>query len=105
MNRILGLAASALVLGATTGARADELQVSKLRYDHSIGAAILVCPANVAPADCDTQNALHAILSPSAPGQIGCGVQDQTLLIGSGIAVRDGQYVKVVCERETARTD
>jgi hypothetical protein len=105
MKRILGLAAGALALGATTGAQADELQISKLRHDYSISAAILVCPGTVAPADCDAQNALDAILSPSTPGQIGCGVHDQALLTGSGIAVRDGQYVKVVCARETARTD
>jgi hypothetical protein len=105
MKRILGLAAGVLALAATTGARADEPQTSKLRYDHSIGAAVLVCPGTVAPADCNVQNAVHAILSPSSRGQIGCGVQDQALLAGSGTAAHDGQYVKVVCTGETARTD
>jgi hypothetical protein len=105
MKGILGLAAGVLALAATTGARADEPQISKLRYDHSIGAAVLVCPGTVAPADCTLQNAVHAILSPSTPGPIACGVQDQALLAGSGTAARDGQYLKVVCARETARSD
>jgi hypothetical protein len=100
MEKILGLAAGVFALCTMTGAEADELQISKLRYDHSIGAAMLVCPGAIAPADCNVQNAVHAILSPWAPGQVGCGVQDQALLAGSGIAVRDGQYVKVVCARD-----
>jgi hypothetical protein len=105
MKRILGLAAGVLALAATTGARAGEPQISKLRYDHSIGDTVLICPGTVAPADCNVQNAVHAILSPSTSGPIGCGVQDQALLAGSGAAARDGQYVKVVCAGETARSD
>lgn len=106
MKRILSLVAGVLALAATTGALADAPQVSKLPFDHSIGGAVLVCPGTVAPADCNAQTAVHAILSPSTPGPIGCGVQDQALLAGSGTATRDdGQYLKVVCPPETARSD
>jgi hypothetical protein len=98
-------AAGALALAAAAGAHADERQVSAFRYAHPEIAAILVCPGTVAPADCDARSALSALVDPPSAGPIECGVQGQALLSGSGVRVREGQYVKVVCARDTARAD
>jgi hypothetical protein len=93
------------MLAAGTEAKAGERQISKLRYDHAPAAAILVCPGTVAPADCDAHSAVETLVGWASPGQIGCGVQSEELLAGSGVAVREDQYVKVACARETAQGD
>jgi hypothetical protein len=93
------------MLVAGTGARAGERQVSEFRYDHAPAAAILVCPGTIAPAGCDAHSAIETLVGSASPGRIGCGVQSQELLAGSGVAMREDQYVKVACPRETAQSD
>lgn len=55
MRRVHAFMACVLMLAAGTDARAGERQVSKFRDGHAPAAAILVCPGNIAPADCNTQ--------------------------------------------------
>jgi hypothetical protein len=105
MKKVFGITAGALGLAALTSARADELQVSKFRYAQPVEAKILVCPAAIAPADCDAQNALDVITGSPSASEIGCGVQSQQMLAGTGIRMGDGQYVKVACARATAQAD
>jgi hypothetical protein len=93
------------MLVAGTGARAGERQVSEFRYDHAPAAAILVCPGTIAPADCDAHSAVEALIGPASPGRSRCGVQSQALLAGSGVAIREDQYLKVACPKETAQSD
>ncbi len=105
MAQVHAFAACILVLVAGTGARAGERQVSEFRYDHAPTSAILVCSGTVAPADCNAHSAVETLVGWASPGRIGCGVQSQELLAGSGVAVREDQYVKVACSRETAQSD
>lgn len=105
MRKACAIVAGALAIAALTGARADELQVSKFRYAQPVNAKILVCPAAIAPADCGAQNALAVITGPPSASELGCGVQSQQILAGTGIRMRDGQYVKVACARETTQAD
>jgi hypothetical protein len=85
------------MLVAGTGARAGERQVSEFRYDHAPAAAILVCPGTTA--------SVEALIGPASPGRSRCGVQSQALLAGSGVAIREDQYLKVACPKETAQSD
>jgi hypothetical protein len=105
MSQTFTLAAGALAVAALSAAQADEPQISKFRYNHVPAEAILVCPATIAPADCNPHNALHAIVAPPWSSDVGCGVLSQQLLVGSGIRAHDGQYGKIVCPGETARAD
>ena|SRR5208283_3844473 len=99
-------AACILALAAGAGARAEERQVSEFRYDHApVGASILICPISVAPAACDAHTATDVLLGPPSPGLIGCGLQSEALLAGSGIPIGKSQYVKVVCERKATQAD
>jgi hypothetical protein len=101
----LALFAAGALAAAFTGARADELQVSKFRYPQPVEAKILVCPATVAPADCDARNAFDVIAGPPSASDIGCGVQSEEMLAGTGIRMRDGQYIKIACARATAQAN
>jgi hypothetical protein len=92
------------MLAAGTGARAGERQVSKFRGDHP-PAAIFVCPGTVAPAHCNTQSAVETLVGLASPGRIGCGAQSEELFAGSGVAAREGQYIKVACGEDAARSD
>ncbi|HEY1782200.1 MAG TPA: hypothetical protein VGG79_17525 [Roseiarcus sp.] len=105
MAQVHAFVACIVMLVAGTGARAGERQVSEFRYDHAPAAAILVCPGTTASADCDAHSAVESLISSASPGRIGCGVQSQELLAGSGVAMREDQYVKVACPRETAQSD
>jgi hypothetical protein len=102
---IIALATCVLAAAASSSAYAGELQASQLKYGQPPGAQILVCPGTIAPADCNARNAVHVVVGRSSSGEIGCGVQSQQLLAGTGVAARDGQYVKVVCVRETAQAN
>ncbi len=105
MAQVHAFVACILMLVAGTGARAGERQVSEFPYDHAPAAAILVCAGTIAPADCDAHSAVETLVGWASPGRIGCGVQSEELLAGFGVAVREDQYVKVVCARETAQSD
>jgi hypothetical protein len=105
MRRVHALMACVLMLAAGTAARAGERQVSMFRDDHAPPVAILVCPATVAPADCDTRSAVEILVGLASPGRIGCGVQSEELLAGSGVATREGQYIKVACGEVAAQSD
>ncbi len=105
MRRVHAFVACVLMLAAGADARAGERQVSKLRYDHPPAAAIFVCPGAVAPVDCNTQSAVETLAGLASPGRIGCGVQSEELLAGSGVATREGQYIKVACGEDAARSD
>jgi hypothetical protein len=93
------------MLTAATDARAGEHQVGKFRYDRASGAAILVCSGTVAPADCDIHSALETLVGLPSPMELGCGVRGGELLMGSGVAAREGQYVKVACPRDAAQSN
>jgi hypothetical protein len=105
MAQVHAFAACIVMLVAGTGARAGERQVSEFRYDRAPAGAILVCSGTIAPADCDAHSAVETLIGLAPPGRIGCGVQSQELLAGSGVAMREDQYVKVACARETAQSD
>ncbi len=105
MRNAPAVACSVLAAAGLAGAQAGELQVSKFRYLEPTAAKILVCPAAIAPADCDAQSAVAVIVGPPWPSEIGCGVQSQEMLAGAGIRMSDGQYVKVACAHTTAQAD
>jgi hypothetical protein len=105
MRGVHAFMACVLMLAAGTDARAGERQVSKFRDGHAPAAAILVCPGNIAPADCNTRSAVETLVGLASPGRIGCGVQSEELLAGSGVATREGQYVKVACGEDAAQSD
>lgn len=105
MRPAYALAACILMLAAGTDTRAGEHQVSKFRYDRASGAAILVCSGTIAPADCDVRSALETLVGLPSPAEIGCGVRGMELLMGSGVAAREGQYVKVACPRDAAQSN
>ena len=97
--------AAVLAAVASAGAEAGEVQVSKFRYAQPADVQILLCPATVAPADCDARNALAAIAGPPGAENFPCGVHNQQMLAGSGIPAREGQDVKVACAKATAQAD
>jgi hypothetical protein len=90
---------------ALSSAGAGELQVSKFRYPDPTIASVLVCPGSVAPNDCNARSALQSIVNPPWTQEAGCGVAGQAVLAGSGLRLEEGQYVKVVCVRDTAQAD
>ena len=96
-----GFAAAAL----WSAAAADELQVSKFRHPNPAIAGVFVCPGAVAPNDCDARSAVRSIVDPPWTREARCGVENQAALAGSGVRLEDGQYVKVVCVRDTAQAD
>lgn len=98
-------ASGLLAAAALTAAHADELQVSKMKYARPVVGRVFVCAGTTAPTECDAHNALDVILSPPSATELSCGVQSQEMLAGTGIRARDGQYVKIVCSRDTARAD
>jgi hypothetical protein len=86
------------------GAKAGDPQISKFTYGQPAAPRILVCPETIAPANCNTLNAL-AVLA-RAPGKdIGCGVQGPQILAGSGYSATENQYVRVDCARPSAQSD
>lgn len=105
MRKTYAVTSGLLAAAALTPAHADVLQVSKLKYAQPLAARILVCPGTISPSDCNVQNALAVIIGPPSANEISCGVQSQALLAGTGMQMREGQYVKVTCSRTTARAD
>jgi hypothetical protein len=102
MRRAYTIVCGVMAAAGLAHVQAEELPVNKFKYPQP-AAKILVCPAAIAPADCDPQNALDVIVGPPSAGEIGRGVQSQELLAGTGIRMRDGQYVKVACAGKTAQ--
>jgi hypothetical protein len=105
MRKAYAVASGLLAAAALTGADADELQVSKMKYAPAVVGTVLLCAGTTAPAERDAHSALDVILIPPSATELGCGVQGQEMLAGTGIRARDGQYVKIVCSRDTARAD
>jgi hypothetical protein len=105
MRKTLAIASGLVAAAALSGALADELQVSKMKYPQPVVGTVLVCAGTTAPAECDARNALDVMLGPPSATELGCGAQGQEILAGTGIRARDDQYVKIVCSRDTARAD
>lgn len=104
MSRTMAMGA-ALAISAAANARADEHEVARTAPMSAVIARILVCPATIAPADCDAANALDVIVGPPSTSEIGCGILSQQMLAVAGMAVSDRQYVKIGCVRRAARAD
>jgi hypothetical protein len=102
---VLAAAGLLAALASSPSARADDIQVSKFRHQRPALSAIFVCPGTVAPSDCDGRSALHSIVDPPWAQETGCGVGSQAVLAGSGLRLVEGQYVKVVCGRDTAQAN
>ncbi len=62
---------------------------------------VLVCSIGVAPMDCQTTDtAIETIRGPEAANEIQCGLYGQAYFAEMGqYALRDGQYLKVMCTR------
>ncbi len=105
MTRHVLFAAGLVAAVASAAVAADDLQVSKFRYGHPRLAAIYVCPGAVAPSDCNAPSALQSIVDPPWAQEVGCGVESQAVLAGSGLRLVEGQYVKVVCVHDTAQAN
>ena len=60
---------------------------------------ILVCSMSIAPQDCERENAVDAIVGPSATNEFTCGFSGQAYLAGTALAPTDGNYVKIQCTR------
>ena len=61
---------------------------------------ILVCSINLAPSECQLDNALDVINGPEAQNEMMCGFYGQAYVASTAIPGRgDGEYVKVKCTR------
>lgn len=105
MRKAYAVTSGLMAAAALTATHADELQVSKVKYAQPLAARILVCPGTISPSDCNLQNALAVTIGPPSANEISCGVQSQALLAGTGMMMREGQYVKVTCSRTAAQAD
>lgn len=66
---------------------------------------ILVCAAQVAPQDCQMDNAADVIWGPDAANEMTCAHDGQAYIADTAIAAGIGQdhYVKVQCVRPQAK--
>jgi hypothetical protein len=61
---------------------------------------ILVCSINLAPADCQRDNALDVITGPDAQNEMMCGFYGQAYVADTAlVGRRDDEYLKVTCTR------
>jgi hypothetical protein len=62
---------------------------------------LLVCAANIAPGDCQADNALYLLNGPDASNEVVCGMQSQAYLAQTwlGRSLADGEYLKILCQR------
>lgn len=62
---------------------------------------LLVCAANITPANCQSETALYLLNGPDAGNEVMCGMQSQAYLAQTwiGQSLSDGEYLKVVCRR------
>jgi len=60
---------------------------------------ILICSMNLAPQDCDRDNAIDVIVGPTASNELTCGFSAQAYLAGTALAPTDGNYLKIQCMR------
>ena len=61
---------------------------------------LLVCAADIAPADCQADTALYLMNGPEAGNEVMCGIQSQAYLAQTWIGQSlEGEYLKVVCRR------
>jgi hypothetical protein len=63
---------------------------------------LLVCAANITPAECHADTAIHLVNGPDATNEVMCGMQSQAYLAQTwiGRSLADGEYVKIVCRRD-----
>jgi hypothetical protein len=60
---------------------------------------ILICSANLSPADCQTDTAFDVISGPEVSSLVACGLQGQSQLAATTIGrIRPDEYVKIRCE-------
>jgi hypothetical protein len=94
-----------LVAAGVIGAHGAEYSpVGQFKIDRPTTTKIFVCPPHVSPSECNAGNATDVIFSPWSKSGIACGVQSQQLLAGTGVRMRDGQYIKVVCAGAVAES-
>ncbi len=62
---------------------------------------VLVCLAGQARADCTRYTALDVVAGEPAKNEMMCAFYAQAALAGTSIgrSLRDGQWIKIVCER------
>ncbi|MFZ5790362.1 MAG: hypothetical protein ACOY3L_06645 [Pseudomonadota bacterium] len=68
---------------------------------------ILICSLNMAPAQCQTYNAVDVIPGPDAANVELCGLQGQAYIaqIAYGTPHKDDEYVKIKCTRTSIGKD
>jgi hypothetical protein len=66
---------------------------------------LLVCAANIAPGDCQAENATYLLNGPDATNEVACGMQSQAYLAQTwlGRSLTDGEYLKIVCRRDVPK--
>lgn len=62
---------------------------------------ILVCLASTPRAECQRETAIDVIAGPPAASEVQCGLYGQAYLAETALAVREGEYVKIRCQRTT----
>ncbi len=62
----------------------------------------LICASTLAAGDCRRDTALDVVTAP-ASGPMDCMMRGQTMIAGGALAEQEGTYLKVACERRTAR--
>jgi hypothetical protein len=62
---------------------------------------VLVCLAGQSPYECTRQTAQDVVMAEPAKNEIMCGFYAQAALAGTSIGrgLRDGEWVKIICER------
>lgn len=58
---------------------------------------ILICSANLSPADCQVETALDVIHGPKIAGIAGCGLGAQALLAKTKLLRGPDEYAKIKC--------
>ena len=61
---------------------------------------ILVCSVSIAPADCQTDNAIDVIRGPDVANELMCGLHGQAYIASTALSPQStDEYVKVQCKR------
>jgi hypothetical protein len=63
---------------------------------------ILICSINVAPQDCQAQNATDVIAGPIVSSELSCGLSGQAYLANTALRPTGREYVKVQCSRTSS---
>jgi hypothetical protein len=65
---------------------------------------IFICSANLAPQDCQENNALDVIVGPTVLSEQSCGRSGRAYLAATAFHPTGRKYIKILCER-SASTD